>query len=584
MHKLHHVLSFYLTLLSILPFVRTVVGASDVALPPTALGYWLIALMAGVPLILVIFNIMIIRYYNDKGDDWKAYFPKTVAVIALTLMEATVFLLPLDVANGGGAVGCGAWLDKTNLCGNLDLGTLWQVLMVIVIVFCVFIIPLAISYYQAYDVDMDGEESTSCGSKLCTAFKWQLLTFAILTPVLFIMYAFLNKTSIPIWQNEEVDVAKFHYKPYTLEEGMLITKDWKVSGGKFYATVLKMPTSFPIYLVAAFSFLGWIFFAMYAGIGLIAIPMDLILAWKYRPKPIKQVSFIKLRNEMGNRASNLFQLGQHIKKEYRAKSDAERKKAKTADKASLKKFKMAVIQLEKDWTELQLCSESAYFKNPTIMNTLFPWIQLVLGIVSSFITFFWILHICLFQLPVSFGVPALTPFLNSYFQWFDTWFPLFGVVSVGVFTFYMLLAVMMGNFKFGMRILIIPLHPMTPHKTLMNTILFNVNLIMLCTLPTLQFAVDAFQDYARLTDISNIANVQIRYLEFFQFFYDNNIFVLVMLGFFVVSFLYWIVCGCCCGKERRNDDGKKQLEKDLEKVRQKYAKEGLKNKKFKIGS
>ena len=334
MHKLHHVLSFYLTLLSILPFVRTVVGASDVALPPTALGYWLIALMAGVPLILVIFNIMIIRYYNDKGDDWKAYFPKTVAVIALTLMEATVFLLPLDVANGGGAVGCGAWLDKTNLCGNLDLGTLWQVLMVIVIVFCVFIIPLAISYYQAYDVDMDGEESTSCGSKLCTAFKWQLLTFAILTPVLFIMYAFLNKTSIPIWQNEEVDVAKFHYKPYTLEEGMLITKDWKVSGGKFYATVLKMPTSFPIYLVAAFSFLGWIFFAMYAGIGLIAIPMDLILAWKYRPKPIKQVSFIKLLNEMGNRASNLFQLGQHIKKEYRAKSDAERKKAKTADKAS----------------------------------------------------------------------------------------------------------------------------------------------------------------------------------------------------------------------------------------------------------
>ena len=65
---------------------------------------------------------------------------------------------------------------------------------------------------------------------------------------------------------------------------------------------------------------------------------------------------------------------------------------------------------------------------------------------------------------------------------------------------------------------------------------------------------------------------------------NSNIFVLIMLGFFVVSFIYWVVCGCCCGKERRNDDAKKQLEKDLEKVRQKYAKEGLKNKKFKIGT
>eukprot|EP00942_MAST-04A_sp_MAST-4A-sp1_P010438 g10438.t1 len=107
-------------------------------------------------------------------------------------------------------------------------------------------------------------------------------------------------------------------------------------------------------------------------------------------------------------------------------------------------------------------------------------------------------YICLFQLPVTFGGRALTPFLNSYFQSFDSWFPLFGVISVGMFTFYMLLAVMLGNFKFGMRILIIPLHPMIKGKTLMNTILFNINLIMLCTIPTLQFSVDAFQEYARL--------------------------------------------------------------------------------------
>ena len=86
----------------------------------------------------------------------------------------------------------------------------------------------------------------------------------------------------------------------------------------------------------------------------------------------------------------------------------------------------------------------------------------------------------------------------------------------------------------------------------MNTILFNINLIMLCTIPTLQFSVDAFQEYARLTDINTIINVQIRYLEFYQFFNSNNIFVLIMLGFTVLAFVYWILCGCCCGKMKVN--------------------------------
>jgi len=216
-------------------------------------------------------------------------------------------------------------------------------------------------------------------------------------------------------------------------------------------------------------------------------------------------------------------LGEMMKKEYRSKTRDQRKKSERADKKAMKQFKLALLQLEKDWEETKLCEESAYFKNPSLLNTLWPWIQLFLGIISSILSFFWILHICLFQLPVTFGGRALTPFLNSYFQSFDSWFPLFGVISVGMFTFYMLLAVMLGNFKFGMRILIIPLHPMIKGKTLMNTILFNINLIMLCTIPTLQFSVDAFQEYARLTDINTIINVQIRYLEFYQFFYSNNI-------------------------------------------------------------
>ena len=48
---------------------------------------------------------------------------------------------------------------------------------------------------------------------------------------------------------------------------------------------------------------------------------------------------------------------------------------------------------------------------------------------------------------------------------------------------------------------------------------------LLCTLPVVQFVVDAFQDYVRLTDISSILNVQVRNMDFFGVIFKNNIFI-----------------------------------------------------------
>ena len=52
---------------------------------------------------------------------------------------------------------------------------------------------------------------------------------------------------------------------------------------------------------------------MYAGIGLIAIPMDFILGWKLRPKPMEEKNFIKYKIELGRQAKEL-NLGEMMKK------------------------------------------------------------------------------------------------------------------------------------------------------------------------------------------------------------------------------------------------------------------------------
>ena len=102
-------------------------------------------------------------------------------------------------------------------------------------------------------------------------------------------------------------------------------------------------------------------------------------------------------------------------------------------------------------------------------NPFAPVLWLAVGFVTGIIAVIWILHMILYMLLQ----PALTPFLNDYFFWFDTWFPLFGVLSVAIFSLYLLVACVKGCFKYGLRLVWFTLHPMKPHGTYMNSFLFN---------------------------------------------------------------------------------------------------------------
>lgn len=66
-------------------------------------------------------------------------------ILCLLIAECTVLLLPLDVANRSGIVGCGFW---NNECGGLDLTLVWQIVYIIVAALVVVVIPYAIFYYE----------------------------------------------------------------------------------------------------------------------------------------------------------------------------------------------------------------------------------------------------------------------------------------------------------------------------------------------------------------------------------------------------------------------------------------------------
>jgi len=80
-----------------------------------------------------------------------------------------------------------------------------------------------------------------------------------------------------------------------------------------------------------------------------------------------------------------------------------------------------------------------------------------------------------------------------------------------------------------------------PKKTYMNTILFNVGLILFTSFSVTQFCAAAFDDYVTFTDIQLIFSVQIRYLVFFVYFYRYHVFEYMLLGFTIISLFYLII-------------------------------------------
>ena len=73
---------------------------------------------------------------------------------------------------------------------------------------------------------------------------------------------------------------------------------------------------------------------------------------------------------------------------------------------------------------------------------------------------------------------------------------------------YLLIAVIKGNIKFGLRFFFCcRAHPIKKDATPMNSILFNLNLLLLASVAVTLFCTNAFSQYTRLSDINNMFGI-----------------------------------------------------------------------------
>lgn len=401
-----------------------------------------------------------------------------------------------------------------------------------------FVIPFTTFYYEGEDIsDIMGTNETknNSRSRFCSALCYSLVFMLTFLGVLLGLYFASNSIDIPVKQYsfslENAPVDKFVDNINIYVPIQRFNHHAKISD-----SAISFSVNFQTYVVGLFGWIGWFLFSIFAGLGLTSMPFDLICAFIWRPRPMKKDELNSKVAEIQDRTAEILEICTLLKQERtllrHGSSSADKRKRMVTDRVEINRLTQMVYVLERDAGEIRACREANKEYNPLI-----PYAKLICGIFFAIVSFFWLLQIMLYMIPN----PPKSTFLNAFLTSFNSWFPMFGVIVYALFSLYLLFCTIAGCFKFGMRFMCIKIHPMEAGSTYTNSFLFNVGIILLCTIPVVQFCVQALSQYAQNTDAFLLFGVQVDYLSFFAVFYRKNIFVwIILLGAFL-SLVYLVV-------------------------------------------
>lgn len=473
-------------------------------------------------------------------------------------------------------------------CGSLDIAKMWEAMFYLFAIFVAVIIPFVIFFYESGDGD-----NRRVMERVCEAVSYQGVALVLVGLALGLMYGLINTYSYPVVNIDvgisyqtvsclEVDACVagsssiFDPKANVIIDKSRILPLEQTTGQNNGSFISFVPSTFGVYLGGFTSFIGWFLFAMYTGVGLITLPVDLIRAFRYRPKYISKDVYLRLRDEIKCKVDDLLKVGLELQEDrrsfdsrYKKLSLRERFTRGRKQKQLLIEFKANVEQVEADFHDIHQCHAAWKSYNPLI-----PYMKLVLGIIAIILSLCWYLHMFIFVLPYFWptGRAPLVPtfFLNDMITWglLNSGFALIGVFLLALFGLYLFICNLSGNIKLGLRFLIVEVYPMKVNGTYMNAFLVNCLLLLLQAPALLSFLAQSLVNTLANTDLDTIMNISIRYTTFFVYFFDYNAFVFFLLA---CSLLTIIFVYCCASDQIRRSS--ERLKEKVNKLKQEIVDE-----------
>jgi len=449
--------------------------------------------------------------YQMPEDKWsvETIIPKLVFVFVIVLSGFITILLPLDVRE-----------QRTTGTGLTDS---YSAVYIIIVVFCIAVIPLAMMLYEAL-----GDAAVGLGQKLPFMILRLILFAGFFFGLVGLMFAFFNTCLIP--------VRVYSSKAVQWDLSQVTNPVESSSVILWSATNLSLSLRFDIYLIAFVTFVGYFLFIAFGGVGLTALPLDMILAFADRPRAIDLATYTRQKQDIGEQARGLGQSAKEMQekeKSLRVKTGWTAARQKAALRTEFNMFRQSVYLLEIEFRKIEIALKNKG-EHPLIAG-----FKLLAGIVFFAIAIAWWLHIFLYMTftdPNNADQPV-SLFLNKALMYFDDGSGyIMSFFIFAILTLYLLCSVVKGAFKVGMRLFLLPMHPMKEGDTPINSLLFNSMIVMFSSGAIAQFSYTAFAVYARQSTAQVIFAGQIQYLTFYQYFFVYHVFTFMFLAWSLLAF------------------------------------------------
>jgi len=484
--------------------------SSNVESSPLQVDIFLTILAAVALFVFWIFATYILVHFQHPDDVTGNRIPKLIIILGLTLVNVNVFLLPMDVAS------------RQSRYGGLPMQYLWYCTYALMGALGLFLIPFTIFYYEA-------EDPLKPRKSLTWPAFWKLaLIFLFFAAAAVVGYIFLGFADVETLVISSV-LRPGNFPPEVADCASLNTCSSTIVSSKTWTL------SFIIFLIVILTFAGFLVFSVFGGIGLIAIPHDAIYNFFSRPRPIDDNEYKANNVRLGERSEKLIKMGLAF---TNPRSPDYNKREKII------KWKKDCYVLDEDFTRNKVAYKLK--GGPEIL----AWITLFGGIFCALMSIMWIIQIIAWTNISIIGYNIGYPLLNYMLIAMDGVWEFFGVFFFALFAMYLEFCVIVGNFKWGLRIpWLIELHPMRHSNTLISSFLVNTELLLVASLAVTQFCARTFSVYVRVTSGNSIFVVAVGSLRGLRWAWFA--FGWILLGFAFITLLYFMFRPSDKGKDYR---------------------------------
>lgn len=184
-----------------------------------------ISIFLALVIIGVSFYMLVIYCHPEESAMGSSVVSKIIIVLGLGLSWGQLLLVPLDVSNS---------LNN----GGINMEIVYTAVYITILIYLVTISPFTMFLYES-----DEEDS------LCSRVTWSLVYTIIIAGIVCAL--------------------------------IFVSQIWL----SIYGPGLNVPTG--LYIMVCLAFFGQILLSIFGGIGILALPVDLIAAFTNRPKPLK---------------------------------------------------------------------------------------------------------------------------------------------------------------------------------------------------------------------------------------------------------------------------------------------------------